>query len=106
PQRLDGPSAFCASGQATGSLADICANAPFFFESIGSTPFVGGEEVLNTSSETESVLLKATIRLAADHALELGYGGYWGTFGENYPTDVFVGSTVTQRTDLSQTSLD
>ncbi|MEG2312306.1 TonB-dependent receptor domain-containing protein, partial [Brevundimonas sp.] len=106
PQRLDGPSAFCASGQASGSLANICANAPFFFESIGSTPFVGGEEVLNTSSETESVLLKATIRLAADHALELGYGGYWGTFGENYPTDVFVGSTVNQRADLSQTSLD
>lgn len=106
PKRSDTPSAFCASGAADGYLADLCANAAGFYQSAGSTPFVGGEKVLNTSTNTESVLFKATLRPAADHVVELGYGGYWARFGENYPSEVFEGGTVSQRSVLSETRLD
>lgn len=106
PKRASAPSAYCASGQANGYLAELCASAAGFYESAGSTPFVGGEEVLNTASNTESVMLKATIRPAPDHTVELGYGGYWSQFSENYPSEVYEGGTVSQRGVPSETSLN
>lgn len=106
PKRASGPSAYCASGLATEHLADLCANAAGFYQSAGWTPFVGGEEVLNTASNTESVLLKATVRPAPDHVIELGYGGYWSRFSENYPSEVLEGGTVYQRGLPSESRLD
>jgi len=106
PKRASGPSAYCASGLATEYLADLCANAAGFYQSAGWTPFVGGEEVLNTASNTESVLLKATMRPAPDHVVELGYGGYWSRFSENYPSEVLEGGTVYQRGLPSESRLD
>ncbi|WP_324699768.1 TonB-dependent receptor domain-containing protein [Novosphingobium sp. RL4] len=107
PEATGTPSAFCAAGAASGSLASLCERAVQFYDRYGSTPFVGGEEVLNTSTDAESVLLKATLRPAADHVLELGYGGYWSDFGENYPGSTGSASgTVLQTYPLSHTGLD
>lgn len=52
----------------------------------GLSPWKGGEEVLNTSMENESVLLKSNIRFGDDHALELSYMSYSSEFGEIMPT--------------------
>lgn len=48
-----------------------------------------GEEVLNSSAKTESILLKANIRPADDHELELSYRRFDGRFGEIMPSDIF-----------------
>lgn len=100
-------SPFCAAGTNETVLRQLCQRAVAFYDMHGSTPFVGGEEVYNTSSETESVLLKAVVRPAQNHVLELGYGGYRSTFGENYPgTLASTTGAVFQNTVLSKTELD
>lgn len=47
-----------------------------------------GEEVLNTSQHTTSGLLKATLHLAPDHALELGYIRYDSRYGESWESEL------------------
>lgn len=51
--------------------------------------YKAGEEVLNSSSQTESVLLKATIKPTDEQQLELSYRYYDGRFGEVMPSDIF-----------------
>lgn len=51
--------------------------------------FKQGEEVLNSSSETESLLLKANVRPAEGHDVELSYRYFDGAFGEIMPSDIF-----------------
>jgi hemoglobin/transferrin/lactoferrin receptor protein len=106
PKRVNGPSAFCASGPTDEWLSLLCANAASFYAGHGSTPFVGGEAVLNTSTDTRSVLVKTVFRPTLDQTLELGYGGYWSTFGENYPSDASAGGRIYQRGELSNSDLD
>ncbi len=53
-----------------------------------------GEEVLNSSAETESTLLKLTLRPAAGHTLELGYRRYDGKIGEIMPSDIIRSGTA------------
>lgn len=107
PRSTGTPSAFCIAGTNETVLRELCERSVQFYDQHGTTAFVGGEEVLNTSTDTESVLVKATIRPAQDHTLELGYGGYWSVFGENYPgTLALVTNNVTQNAILSRTSLD
>ncbi|MET4896597.1 TonB-dependent receptor [Sphingomonadaceae bacterium jetA1] len=107
PRETGTPSPFCVAGTNETDLKQLCDRAVAFYDKYGSTAFAGGEQVLNTSTDTESVLMKASIRPADDHSLELGYGGYWSTFGENYPGAMGgTASAVTQNNVLSQTSLD
>lgn len=107
PQETGTPSQLCASSPTDWQLRELCARAIAFYDRYGSTPFVGGEEVLNSSTDTESVLVKATLRPADDHILELGYGGYWTVVGENYPASLgSATATVFQADFLSRTSLD
>lgn len=107
PKATGTPSPFCAAGTNEAVLKQLCERAVAFYDGHGPTPFVGGEEVYNTSSETESVLLKAVIRPAQDHVLELGYGGYSSTSGENYPgTLASATGAVFQNTIFSETELD
>ncbi|WP_205649122.1 hypothetical protein [Alcaligenes faecalis] len=47
-----------------------------------------GEEVLNTSSELETTLLKGTLRLPHDQAIDMSYMRSNHTFGENVPWNV------------------
>lgn len=54
-----------------------------------------GEEVMNTSSNTESVLLKATIRPTDEQTLDVGYRHFDGRFGEIMPSVIFRGSSDT-----------
>lgn len=107
PQRTNTPSEYCVSAPKDQQMTQLCARALAFYDGYGATPFAAGEEVLNTSTETESVLFKATFRPAEDHAVELGYGGYWSSFGENYPGAMTnPTASVNQRHPLSQTALD
>ncbi len=48
-----------------------------------------GEEVLNSSAQTESLLLKTTIRPTDEQELELSYRYFDGRFGEVMPSDIF-----------------
>lgn len=107
PRETGTPSPFCAAGSPERQMQELCDRAVAFYDIHGSTPFAGGEEVYNTSNDTESVLVKAAIRPADDHVLELGYGGYWSIFGENYPGALGSATgAVYQNQILSKTSLD
>lgn len=53
------------------------------------TTYNAGEEVLNSSAETESILLKTTLRPADDHTFDFGYIRYDGRIGEIMPSDIF-----------------
>ncbi|NPD17299.1 TonB-dependent receptor [Xinfangfangia sp. D13-10-4-6] len=52
----------------------------------GLSPWKGGEEILNTSNENTSVLLKGNFRIGTDHEIELSYMGYDSSYGEIMPT--------------------
>ncbi|WHS30520.1 TonB-dependent receptor [Brucella sp. NM4] len=58
------------------------------------TSYAPGEEVLNTSAKTESILLKATIRPTDEQELELSYRRFDGRFGEIMPSDIFRSGTA------------
>ncbi len=57
----------------------------------GLSIYLPGEEVLNTSQDIYSGLLKGTLRFGDDHTLELGYSLYDSTFGEQYATELASG---------------
>lgn len=66
-----------------------------------------GEEVLNTSSDTESFLLKTTLRPADGHTLDLGYRRYDGRIGEIMPSDIFrFGTGGIYQYPLGRTTID
>lgn len=50
--------------------------------------FRHGEEVLNTSQDNQSWLLKSTIRLPHDQKLDLAYGYYHSEYGEIMPSQI------------------
>lgn len=50
--------------------------------------YMPGEEVLNSSSETKSVLLKGRYRPTDEHALEVSYRYFDGNYGEIMPSDI------------------
>src|SRR5690606_7099430 len=52
----------------------------------GLTAYLPGEEVLNTSQNSYSGLLKGTFRFGDDHTLDLGYSHLKNEYGETYPT--------------------
>ncbi|WBU60430.1 TonB-dependent receptor [Paracoccus albus] len=51
--------------------------------------FNDGEEVLNSSSETQSVLLKGSYQPAPDHNIELSYRYFDGNYGDVMPSTIF-----------------
>ncbi|MFK4872791.1 TonB-dependent receptor domain-containing protein [Novosphingobium sp. ZW T3_23] len=107
PEATGTPSALCLAGTPETRLSALCDRAVQFYDKHGSTGFVGGEEVYNTSTDAESVLAKVMVRPAEDHVIELGYGGYWNTYGENYPGALGSATgSVFQNSVLSRSSLD
>jgi hemoglobin/transferrin/lactoferrin receptor protein len=62
--------------------------------------FKYGDEVFNTSQNSSSALLKATLRPADDHELTLGYMRYDNRFGEVMPTTVISTGTIFSVTQL------
>ncbi|MBY8825217.1 TonB-dependent receptor domain-containing protein [Sphingomonas colocasiae] len=83
-----------------------CGDVLQWYAAPGRTRFVGGEEVLNTSNETKSGLVKATVRFAPDHALELSYAKYVSKFGENYPASIYRNTDTVGQGRLSTSDLD
>ena len=53
------------------------------------TVYQAGEEVLNTSSKTESWLFKGNWRITEEQSLELSYRSSVGHYGEIMPSDIF-----------------
>ncbi len=59
-----------------------CTNYPSYYENTGVSLYRGGEKVLNTSSDTDSWLLKAKFDLLEDHSLELSHTGFRSDHGD------------------------
>lgn len=72
----------------------------------GLTIYLPGEEVLNTSQDIYSGLLKGTLRLGDDHTLELGYSLYDSMFGEQYATELASDSDSTYQRNPSHIRVD
>ncbi|WP_025127919.1 TonB-dependent receptor [Pseudomonas sp. PH1b] len=71
------------------------------------TTYNAGEEVLNSSSETDSFLLKTTLRPADGHTFDLGYRRYDGRIGEIMPSDIFrFGTGGIYQYPLGHTKID
>lgn len=71
------------------------------------TTYSAGEEVLNSSSRTESFLLKTTLRPADGHTFDLGYRRYDGRIGEVMPSDIFrFGTGGIYQYPLGRTRID
>lgn len=77
---------------------DIVANG-------GLSPFRSGEEVLNTSLDNESWLLKTKIKFDEGHSLELGWNRYHSVYGDILPTQITSTSVPYQNT-LSEITLN
>lgn len=72
----------------------------------GLTPYMPGEEVLNTSVDTYSGLAKATVRFADDHSLELGFNRYSSLYGEVNPMNYYKISQHPIQHALSEAQVD
>lgn len=72
----------------------------------GLSIYLPGEEVLNTSQDIYSGLLKGTLRFGDDHTLELGYSLYDSTFGEQYATELATDSDSTYQRNPSHIRVD
>lgn len=74
------------------SLADCDPDAGRYCEldwyKKGLSIYLPGEEVLNTSQDIYSGLLKTTFRFGDDHTLDLGYSRYDSKFGEQYAIEL------------------
>lgn len=70
------------------------------------SPYQPGTEVFNTSEDIGTGLVKATLRPAEDHSLELGYMRYDNEYGEVSPSVVRPNSTSTRQIGLSSTIVD
>lgn len=77
-----------------------------YFPGESLTSYLPGEEVLNTSSASESVLLKGTIKFAPGKEWELGYSQYSSRYGETYPAGAIYNDAwiVQQQLALSEVS--
>ncbi|TDR84522.1 TonB-dependent receptor domain-containing protein [Enterovirga rhinocerotis] len=73
-----------------------------FFINGGLTTYRKGEEVRNTQLDTESYLLKGTVRLGDGHALQLGYNGFRSEAGDMFAAR--YGSDTSQGIAARQTS--
>jgi len=65
-----------------------CFNRPNYYLNTGLTNYQHGEEVLNSSSDTTSWLLKSSLRIDSDQVLELGYLGFRSEHGEVRSSEV------------------
>ncbi|MFT4090094.1 MAG: TonB-dependent receptor [Asticcacaulis sp.] len=68
----------------------------------GLTAYGAHEEVLNTSLDNESFLIKGTLRLE-DQTLELGYSKYRSAFGQIMPTQIWG---IPYQSDIDAVDLD
>ena len=52
------------------------------------SPFDAGEEIANTSEDTESILLKGTLKFGDGQSVEAGYTYYDSAFGQIFPSNL------------------
>jgi hemoglobin/transferrin/lactoferrin receptor protein len=65
-----------------------------------------GEEVFNTSSDTESILAKATFRPTDDQSIEFGFSHYDATFGEAIGSLLTMQDTTWRQTLLADANVE
>lgn len=75
------------------------------YDNGGLSTYFGGEEVMNTSNETGSGLVKVTIRATDDLTWNLGHSRYDSTFGEVMASRQANGWIPGQQGALSETKL-
>ncbi|MGU3627561.1 TonB-dependent receptor domain-containing protein [Comamonas sp. C24C] len=71
---------------------------------VGATRFRGGERIVNTNHENESVLLKTRLYLPNDQELEAGYMRYTSTYGELMPSQLLWLGQVAQTSNSKVTA--
>jgi hemoglobin/transferrin/lactoferrin receptor protein len=78
-----------------------------YIENAGLSPYRGGEEVLNTQSETENWLFKSGLDLGYGRELTLNYTGFRSRNGDVMASRQSTSSsTPTQREQLTETDVD
>lgn len=65
-----------------------------------------GEEVLNTSQDNASFLLKGTLRLPHDHQIDLSYMRYKSDYGEIMPSQILWNTTGVYQARLNSVEMD
>lgn len=83
-----------------------CSNNPNYYRNTGLTVYRPGEEVLNSSADTTSGLVKTTLRLNDDHTVEFGYLGFRSEHGEVRSSEVGDNYTPAAQRWLSTVSTD
>ncbi len=93
----------------SGRTQDMGGGRERYFTDIGFVAqlnrFRAGEEVLNTSSENLSFMVKATLRPFEFHSFEFGYSNYQSWFGELMPSSIIRGTGALQ-SPMSHIDLD
>lgn len=84
----------------------FCTNNPNYYVNTGLTVYRPGEQVLNSSADTTSGLLKTTIRLNDDHTVEFGYLGFRSEHGEVRSSEVGDNFSPAYQRWLSTVSTD
>ncbi|WP_189486188.1 TonB-dependent receptor domain-containing protein [Asticcacaulis endophyticus] len=73
---------------------------------LGLTAYLSGEEVLNTSQDAESFLLKGTLRITDSQTLDLGFSRYDSHYGETFPGSLWNNQGLASEYPLSEVLLD
>jgi len=77
-----------------------------YFEGDSLTSYMPGEEVLNTSSSSQSLLAKGTFKFAPGKEWELAYSNYSSLYGETYPAGaIYTDAWIIQR-ELSRSEVN
>ncbi|MCP1636319.1 TonB-dependent receptor [Kerstersia gyiorum] len=70
----------------------------------GATRFYGGEQVINSNSNSDSQLLKGKLRLPADQQVELSYLRYHSEYGELMPSQLLWFDKIRQTSNSEVTA--
>lgn len=84
----------------------FCTNYPNYYRNTGLTVYRHGEQVLNSSTDTTSGLVKAKVRLNEDNTVEFSYLGFRSEQGEVRSSEVGDNYTPAYQRWLSTVEVD
>ena len=83
----------------------VCITREAYRVSAGQGEYRRGEEVLNTSNDSQSWLAKVEYEFAPGHHLQLGYQRYEADFGFIFPSNLNQ-SSLNEQQELTRTEID